>query len=218
MSERLLALASGVHDGNPPEVSPPDMVRIAADPATTAWVSGSHREITGTAVPPAALRASKQGLSHSMSRSSGCNRGKPDPATYCHGRRGGRQKLLIVSSEPDRDTTKHLDDLCLHAERAGMRACLEYAITEGKTLDDALDVVNAVDHPAGDSGAFIMNADTPPENQEIPERWLSYAQLCDMPERGVITDADEYFANAIDGRLAPGEGSIPLSVRPGLTQ
>ena len=31
MSERLLALASGVHDGNPPEVSPPDMVRIAAD-------------------------------------------------------------------------------------------------------------------------------------------------------------------------------------------
>ena len=31
MSERLLALASGVHDGNPPEISPADMVRVASD-------------------------------------------------------------------------------------------------------------------------------------------------------------------------------------------
>jgi len=31
MSDRLLALASGVHDGNPPLVSPADMVYIAAD-------------------------------------------------------------------------------------------------------------------------------------------------------------------------------------------
>ena len=49
----------------------------------------------------------------------------------------------------------------------------------------------------------------PEKIKEIPERWLSYAQLCDMPERGVITDADEYFIDAVDGRLAPGEGSIP---------
>ena len=31
MSERLLALASGVHDGNPPEITPADMVRVASD-------------------------------------------------------------------------------------------------------------------------------------------------------------------------------------------
>lgn len=31
MSERLIALASGVHDGNPPKVSAVDMVRIAAE-------------------------------------------------------------------------------------------------------------------------------------------------------------------------------------------
>ena len=30
MSERLIALASGVHEGNPPIASAPDMVHIAA--------------------------------------------------------------------------------------------------------------------------------------------------------------------------------------------
>ena len=32
-----------------------------------------------------------------------------------------------------------------------------------------------------------------------------------MPERGIITDPDDYFVDAIDGRLAPGEGSIPVA-------
>jgi sugar phosphate isomerase/epimerase len=31
-----------------------------------------------------------------------------------------------------------------------------------------------------------------------------------MPECGVITDPDAYLVDAIDGRLAPGEGSIPV--------
>ena len=42
MSERLLALASGVHDGNPPAVAPADMVTIAADAGYNSvglWVS-----------------------------------------------------------------------------------------------------------------------------------------------------------------------------------
>ena len=34
-----------------------------------------------------------------------------------------------------------------------------------------------------------------------------------MPEGGVITDPEEYFIDAIDGRLAPGEGSIPVAER-----
>ena len=33
----------------------------------------------------------------------------------------------------------------------------------------------------------------------------------DMPECGVVTDPDAYYIDAIDGRLAPGEGSIPVA-------
>jgi sugar phosphate isomerase/epimerase len=146
--------------------------------------------------------------------------GKPDPLHHqiiALGGEVGAKNCLIVSSEPDREVTKHLyEDLCIHSERAGMRACLEYmAITEVKTLDDALDVVNAVDHPAGgilvDPFHHERVGHEPEKIREIPERWLSYAQLCDMPGRGVITDADAYFADAIDGRLAPGEGSTPVA-------
>jgi sugar phosphate isomerase/epimerase len=32
-----------------------------------------------------------------------------------------------------------------------------------------------------------------------------------MPECGVVTDPDAYYVDAIDGRLAPGEGSVPVA-------
>ena len=97
-----------------------------------------------------------------------------------------------------------------------MRACLEYmAITEVKTLDDALDVVSTVDHPAGgilvDPFHHERVGHEPEKICEIPARWLSYAQLCDMPECGVVIDPDAYYSDAIDGRLAPGEGSVPVA-------
>ena len=97
-----------------------------------------------------------------------------------------------------------------------MRACLEYmAITEVETLDDALDVVTAVDHPAGgilvDPFHHERVGHDPEKIGEIPPRWLSYAQLCDMPACGVVTDPDAYYIDAIDGRLAPGEGSVPVA-------
>jgi sugar phosphate isomerase/epimerase len=89
------------------------------------------------------------------------------------------------------------------------------AITEVKTLDDALDVVNGVGHPAGgilvDPFHHERVGHDPEKIREIPEQWLSYAQLCDMPKCGVITDPDAYYIDAIDGRLAPGEGSVPVA-------
>ena len=223
MSERLLALASGVHDGNPPKITPSDMVRVASDAGYNSvglWVAPGdnwHRDTAGevaAALQETGLVAIDVEVIWLQPR------GKPDPLHHqiiALGGEVGAKNCLIVSSEPDREVTKHLyEDLCIHAERAGMRACLEYmAITEVKTLDDALDVVNAVDHPAGgilvDPFHHERVGHEPEKIREIPERWLSYAQLCDMPERGVITDADAYFADAIDGRLAPGEGSIPVA-------
>ena len=157
MSERLLALASGVHDGNPPEVSPPDMVRIAADAGYNSvglWVAPGDNWHSSTAGEVAAVLQETGLVALDVEVIWLQPGGKPDPVHHeiiAMGGEVGAKNCLIVSSEPDREITKHLyEDLCMHAERAGMRACLEYmAITEVKTLDDALDVVNAVDHPAG---------------------------------------------------------------------
>ena len=223
MSERLLALASGVHDGNPPIVSPADMVRIAADAGYNSvglwvapgdnWHSSTTGEVCGALHESGLVALDVEVIWLQPG-------GKPDPMHHeiiAIGGEIGAKNCLIVSSEPDRDITKYLyEDLCIHAERARMRACLEYmAITEVKTLDDALDIVNAVNHPAGgilvDPFHHERVGHSPEKIGEIPLHWLSYAQLCDMPERGIITDPDDYFVDAIDGRLAPGEGSIPVA-------
>ena len=222
-SERLVALASGVHDGNPPIVSPVDMVRIAADAGYNSvglwvapgdnWHSGTAREVSAVlqATGLVALDVEVIWLQPG---------GKPDPVHHeiiAMGGEVGAKNCLIVSSEPDREVTKRLyEDLCEHAARAGMRACLEYmAITEIKTLDAALEVVNTVNHPAGavlvDPFHHERVGHDPEKIRDIPEHWLSYAQLCDMPERGIITDPNDYFVDAIDGRLAPGEGAIPVA-------
>ena len=222
MSERLLALASGIHDGNPPLISPPEMVRIAGEAGFNSvglWVEPGHNWDAHT------TRAVRTALAeHPLTLMDveviwlqpGA---KPDPVHHRIidiGGELGAQNCLIVSSEPDRDNTKRLyEDLCRRAENAGMRACLEYmGITEVKTLDDALDVVNSVDHP---SGGILVDAfhhervgHAPDKIREIPTHWLSYAQLCDMPERGELTDPDAYLTDAIDGRLCPGEGSVAV--------
>lgn len=157
MSERVLALASGVHDGNPPIVSPADMVRIAADAGYNSvglWVApGENWHAPTSAEVGSALR--ETGLIPLDVEVIWIQPGgKPDPIHHKIIEIGGEigaRNCLIVSSEPDRELTKNLyEDLCEHAQRAGMRACLEYmAITEVKTLDDALEIVTAVDHPAG---------------------------------------------------------------------
>ena len=188
MSERLLALASGVHDGNPPEITPSDMVRVASDAGYNSvglWVApGDNWHSSTTGEVAAALQ--ETGLVaidvEVIWLQPG---GKPDPLHHqiiALGGEVGAKNCLIVSSEPDRDITKYLyEDLCHHAERAAMRACLEYmAITEIKTVDDALDVVDAVDHPAG---AILIDpfhhervGHEFEEIWEIPERWLSNSQ------------------------------------------
>ena len=223
MSERVLALASGVHDGNPPIVSPADMVRIAADAGYNSlglWVApGENWHASTSAEVGSALQ--ETGLIPLDVEVIWIQPGgKPDPVHHKIIEIGGEigaRNCLIVSSETDRELTKLLyEDLCEHAQRAGMRACLEYmAITEVKTLDDALEIVTAVDHPAGgilvDPFHHERVGHAPEKIRDIPERWLSYAQLCDMPDCGVISNPDDYFVDAIDGRLAPGEGSIPVA-------
>jgi sugar phosphate isomerase/epimerase len=221
--ERLIALASGVHDGNPPDVSPQDMARIAGEVGYNSvglWVAPDenwHKETTG---------AVRQILTdyHLVPLDVEVIWLQPgaDPDPLHHriidiGGELGARNCLIVSSEPNRDNTKRLyEDLCRRAADAGMRACLEYmGITEIKTLDAALDVVASVDHPAGgilvDAFHHERVGHAPGAVSKIPPQWLSYVQLCDMPKRGTLSDPAAYLEDALDGRLAPGEGALPLA-------
>lgn len=222
MTDQLIALASGIHDGNPPRISPPDMARIAGEAGYNAvglwvepgvnWDASTTREVQSVLTRYNMVPLDVEVIWLQAGAS-------PDPVHHQIidiGGMLGARNCLIVSSEPDRDNTKRLyEDLCRHAEAAGMRACLEYmGITEIQTLDDALDVVNAVGHPAGgilvDAFHHERVGHLPSKIAEIPSHWLSYVQLCDMPERGSITDTQAYLTDALDGRLAPGEGALPL--------
>ena len=223
MNERLVGLASGIHDGNPPTISPPEMVRVAGVAGYNSvglWVEPGknwHRQTT-VAVQTVLEEFDLNVLDVEVIwLQPGA---KPDPKHHRIidiGGDLGARNCLIVSSEPNLDNTKRLyEDLCERASEAGIRACLEYmGITEVKTLDDALDIVESVDHPAGgiliDAFHHERVGHSPEKVREVPKRWLSYAQLCDMPERGTLTDPEIYLSDAIDGRLAPGEGSLPLS-------
>lgn len=220
---RLISLASGVHDGHPPKISPSSMVRVAAEAGFNSvglWVEpGTNWQSTTTAEVATALQETPLAVLdvEVIWLQPGA---KPDPIHHRIidiGAELGAKNCLVVSSEPNVTNTQRLfEDLCMRADGTGMRVCLEYmGVTEVKTLDQALDIVTSVDHPAGgilvDPFHHERVGHQPEKIAEIPREWLSYVQLCDMPERGVITEESDYYTDALDGRLCPGEGSLPLA-------
>ena len=222
LTKPLISLASGIHDGHPPDVSPRDMVWIAAEAGFNSvglWVEpGNNWHSTTTKDVASALhQTGLQTLDVEVIWLQ--PDAKPDPNHHRIidiGNELGALNCLVVSSEPDRDNTKRLyEDLCTRAEAGNIRVCLEYMwITEVKTLDHALDVVTSVNHPLGgiliDPFHHERVGHTPEKIREVPPKWLSYVQLCDMPKRGVIKDEADYLTDALDGRLCPGEGILPL--------
>jgi sugar phosphate isomerase/epimerase len=129
----------------------------------------------------------------------------------------GARNVLIVSANADLDDTKRqFAELCVLAEQAGMRAVLEFLmIAEVKTLAQALDVVQSVDHPAGavliDALHLARCGASTADVAAIDRRLLPYAQLCDGPAQVHEPDHATYLAEAIDGRCLPGEGELPLA-------
>lgn len=217
--DRLIALASGVH----PDLEPDAMVRVAGEAGYNSvgiWVEPGvnwHRQTT-TAVRNALTEHALVPLDVEVIWLQPDS--KPDPMHHQIidiGGELGARNCLIVSSEPDPEQNKRLfEDLCIRAEAAGMKACLEFmGVTEVKNLEAALAVVAGVGHPAGGllvDAFHLERVGLQPEAvSAIDPRWLSYMQLCDVPARGPVEDAEAYFADALDGRLAPGEGALPLA-------
>lgn len=217
-TSRLIALASGVHPGLPPE----EMARVAGEAGYNSvglWVEpGENWQKATTAKVRAILNDYDLNVLdvEVIRLQPGA---KPDPLHHeiiAIGGELGAKHCLIVSSESDRANTKRLyADLCEHAAKANMRACLEFMyVTEIKNLADACDVVMDVGHPNGglliDSFHLERIGLGPDDIAGIDSKWLPYVQLCDAPERGEIVDGDAYYEDALDGRLAPGEGALPL--------
>ena len=128
----------------------------------------------------------------------------------------GARNVLIVSANPSRDDTKRqFAILCECAARAGMRAVLEFLmIAEVKTLAQALEIVTDVDHPAGgvlvDALHLARCGAIPADVAHVEPALLPYAQVCDGPANLPARDYNTYLLDALDGRVAPGEGELPL--------
>ncbi len=214
---RILSLATGTL----PDISPPEVVRAAAaagfshtgiwfDPET--WTNATTRAVR------AALE--ETGLKLLDLEVIWINPGMHDPnhdrAIATAGELGA-QNVLVVSSEPDEAKAKtRFERICALCDEAGAYAALEFLpITEVRTLHDALAILRSVDHPAGklliDPLHLARSGGHPIDLREVPEVLFSYAQFCDAPAMNPDMSYDSILAEAIDGRLQPGEGDLPLS-------
>jgi sugar phosphate isomerase/epimerase len=128
----------------------------------------------------------------------------------------GARNLLCVSSEPDvARTRKRFAHLCRRAEGSELRVVLEFlAITEIRTLQQALDVVRDVGHPAGgilvDTLHLLRTGGAPRDLRGIDPALLPYLQLCDASAALADTSPDGVLDDALYLRRLPGEGELPL--------
>lgn len=149
---------------------------------------------------------------------------KPDSAMDDHrkvidvGAELGARNVLCVSSDPDHGrTAARLFDLCRHAEGSGIRVALEFGIfTEVKNLQDALGILDRIDHPLKalliDPIHVDRSGSSIPEIAKVDPVLLPYAQFCDAPaERPDPSDFGAVIRDAIDLREQCGEGALPLA-------
>lgn len=148
---------------------------------------------------------------------------RPGPADPDHfrildiGAEIGARNALVVSSDPDSGATAaKLAQLCEHAQPTGMRVALEFGLfTDVKTISDAHAIVSQV---VQDNVALLVDpihlsrsGGLPSDVAELSKRLISYAQFCDAPPTlPDLSDVKSIIHEAIDLRLLPGEGSLPL--------
>jgi sugar phosphate isomerase/epimerase len=130
----------------------------------------------------------------------------------------GAANVLVVSSDPDAGATaEKFIALCEHARCMPLRVALEFgAFTDVPTIDAAAAILRQAAQP---NQALLVDAlhlkrsgGSTAQVRSLPAQWFSYAQLCDAPMSGPgASDRAAIRAEAVDDRLCPGEGELPLA-------
>jgi sugar phosphate isomerase/epimerase len=130
----------------------------------------------------------------------------------------GARNVLVVSSDPDSAATADkFGRLVDHATAQGLRASLEFAaFTEVRSLAAALDVLERTGRPdAGllvDPLHFARTGGAPEDLRGVDPHRMPYAQFCDATATGPSPDdRDAIIEEALDQRLMPAEGALPLA-------
>lgn len=128
----------------------------------------------------------------------------------------GAKHILTAIDDPDRGRAiDAYGALCRLVEPYGFSADLEFMPwTECKTVRDALEFVNTVDHPAAavlfDALHFDRCGSTLEDLDLIPRDKMNYIQLCDGPAEHDGSDEGMMYL-ARNARLMPGRGGVDIA-------
>jgi sugar phosphate isomerase/epimerase len=128
----------------------------------------------------------------------------------------GAGNVLAIGTDPDRSRLiERFAGLCERAAGGGVALALEFMrFTEVHTVGDALEVVRAAGHPAGavlvDPLHLARSGGKPADLVPIEPALLPYAQLSDAPVAPPGDGVGPLIAEALEGRLLPGDGGLPL--------
>lgn len=213
----LLSLAAGVL----PEFSPEQTIAAAIDagwPAAGIWYDPE----TWTTATTAEVRdrAADAGLAILDIEVIWLKPGADDPAHFAAidaGAAIGARNVLIVSSDDDpASAAAKLNRIGNHAAAAGLRACLEFAaFTTVGSIESAIALIDAAD--CANLGLLIdplhlaRTGGSPADIGSVDPKRFPYAQFCDAPALGPPpSDVPEIIREALDLRLMPGDGGLPL--------
>ncbi|MBL0916670.1 MAG: sugar phosphate isomerase/epimerase [Sphingopyxis sp.] len=213
----LLSLAAGVL----PEFSPEQTVAAAAEggwQATGIWYDPeSWTPATTIAVRD---RAAGSGIAILDIEVIWLKPGPDDPAHFAAIDAGAAiraRNVLIVSSEEDTGrAAAKLNRLGHHAAAAGLRACLEFAAFT--TVGSIASAIALLDDADCDNLGLLIDplhlartGGSPADLAMVDPQRFPYAQFCDAPAHGPPPiDVPEIIREALDLRLMPGDGALPL--------
>ena len=211
---RLLSLAAGVQ----PDVAPADMVRVAHEagwPAVGIWFDGTvwgdktSREVRQSLDDTGIVALDIEPIIPSVDGNDFAEQLIEAAAII------GAQHILFTSRLKDQArTTERYQQVCELAEPHGIVVVCEFLpIFPLNTLSMAAEIVGT--SGASNGGVLIDNLHLSRSGSSIddvkamPIELFPYLQLCDAPAQ-CPTDFAGLLDEALNGRLCPGEGSLPI--------
>jgi sugar phosphate isomerase/epimerase len=211
---RLLSLAAGVQ----PDVAPADMVSVASAagwPAVGIWFDGktwtdsTSREVRRRLDDTGVIALDIEPIIPSEDGNDFAEQLIEAAAVI------GARHILFTSRLKDQSrTTDRYREVCALAQPYGIAVVCEFLpIFPLNTLSMAAEIV--ADSRATNGGVLIDNlhlsrsGSSVEDVQAMPIELFPYLQICDAPAERP-TDFGGLLDEALNGRLCPGEGSLPI--------